>query len=79
MVAKPKVVVIRVIRAKKAFNFKVEGFLSNLKKNLALNYFSEGLPPKYLRRCNVSLSSSGWSRSGSIAPVAPGNALAVLS
>ena len=43
-----------------------------LKMNLALSYFSRRLPSKYLRRGNVSLSSSGWNRSGTIALVAPG-------
>ena len=41
-------------------------------QNLALSYFPRGQPPKYLRRYSVSQSSSGWSRSGATALLAPG-------
>ncbi len=40
--------------------------------NLALSYFPAWLPKEYLRRNNVSLSSSGGSRSGAIMLEAPG-------
>ncbi len=40
--------------------------------NLALSYFSGRLPSEYLRRYSVSLSSSGWGRSGSTGLKAPG-------
>ena len=43
------------------------------KTDLALSYFPAWLPKEYLRSYNVSLSSSGWGRSGSIVLEAPGS------